>query len=97
MLESMSKRMGAAGARVAQADDETLYGDIVTLAQRHDYPLAARILSIAELEHWTVQRTALALAYSHMILSNEHAADLKDMLNFMQRPIIITKDGIENA
>jgi len=80
MLKGLSKRMGEAGKRVAEADAETLWGEIREMARNHDYRLASSILAIGEAEHWTVMHTALALAYAHMVLSNGHANDLRELM-----------------
>jgi hypothetical protein len=101
MLEGMSKRMGEAGKRVAEADAETLWTMIQTMASGmswnesddpftiNNFMLAAAIIRISEFEHWTPLRTALALAYAHMVLSNDHFKDLVEVQAFMQRPMVI--------
>ena len=91
MLEKLSKRMYEAGKRVAEADSETLWAEILAMAQQHDYHLASRIIDIGEIEHWTVMHTALALAYTHMAVCNEHGEDIKDMLAMMNRPIVMNR------
>lgn len=93
MLEKLSERMGKAGARVAEADAETLWAEIRDMAQHHDYRLASSILAIGEMEHWTVMHTALALAYAHMILSNEHGEDIKSLLAIMIPTIVKVDNG----
>jgi hypothetical protein len=91
MFEGISKRMGEAGKRVAEADSETLWAEILTMAQNHDSALASHILTIGEMEHWTTTHTALALAYVHMVLSNGHGEDIKDLMAIMNRPIIMNR------
>ena len=71
MLETRGKRISEVGARLIEADAETLWAEIRELARNQDYPFAARIVEVAEHEHWTVTHVALALAHAHMVLSNE--------------------------
>lgn len=85
MDEGLSRRMYEAGKRVAEADSETLWSEILVMAQNQESALASSIIAIGEVGHWTPLHTALALAYTHMILSNEHT-----------RPIIGLDDEIEN-
>ena len=99
MLEGMGKRMTEAAERIRDADSETLWSMIQTMAFTPWNPedpltignnaIAASILHIGEMEHWTVQHTALVLAYVHMVMSNDHQKDLKEMMDFMQRPMVI--------
>lgn len=100
MLEGMGKRMTEAAERIRNADSETLWAMIVQMAftpwNPENEPLsvgnnviAASILRIGEVEHWTVQHTALVLAYVHIVMSNDHQKDLKEMMDFMQRPMVI--------
>jgi hypothetical protein len=102
MLEAMGKRMGEVGARIANADAETLWADIQRMAIGEPWSeqdpfkintnvLAAHIIRIAEIEHWTLLHTAMVLAYTHMVLASDHATDLKEMLDFTQRPIIVNR------
>lgn len=99
MLEGMGNRMTEAAERLRNADSETLWSMIQNLAfapwDREDpftitnNVVAATVLRVAEHEHWTVQHTALALAYVHIIMSNDHQKDLMEMMNYMQRPLQI--------
>jgi len=101
MLEGISKRMGEAGAHVAKADAETLWTDIQRMAAgtpwgENEDPfdvngsvLAATIIRIGEFEGWTVQHTALALAYAYMVLGEDHRKDLMELTTLMHRPMII--------
>jgi hypothetical protein len=90
MLEARGQRVEEASTRVREADAETMWAMIQDLAARHDYPMASQILALGRHEHWTVMHTALVLAYMHMSLSHGHGEDLKDMLAFNQRPMVIT-------
>ena len=101
-MTGISERMGKAGARVAEADAEALWADIQRLAAgvpwNDDEPfavnnsmLASTIIRISEHEHWSILRTAMALAYAHMVLSNDHFKDLLEMQSYMQRPIIMNR------
>jgi hypothetical protein len=100
MLEGMGKRMTEAAERIRNADSETLWAMIQNMAlapwNPNDDPstitnnvMAAQVLRIGEIEHWTVQHTALVLAYVHIVMSNDHQKDLAEMLDFMQRPIVM--------
>ena len=101
MMNGIAKRMGEAGAVVANSDAETLWTRIERMAmglneepqsmRRVSYTLAGQILQIGRHEHWTTLRTALALAYSHMILSDCHNEDMHDLMMIMQRPIIVNR------
>jgi len=93
MFETMGQRMGEAGARVAKADSETLWAMVEEMANNHESPLAASILQIGKMERWTTLHTALALAYAHMVLSNGHAQDMKELIATMNRPIVIAVEG----
>jgi hypothetical protein len=101
MLEGMSKRMGEAGARVSSADAEALWADIQRMAAgipwtdqedpfiMHNFMLAKTIVQLAEHEHWTMLHTALALAYAHMVLSQDHWKDLTEMQALSIRPMVV--------
>jgi hypothetical protein len=101
MLEGMGQRMTEAAERMRNADSETLWSMIQNLAMgagqwNEEDPftitnnvIAATVLRVAEMEHWTVQHTALALAYVHIVMSNDHQKDLMEMMNYMQRPMVI--------
>jgi hypothetical protein len=99
MFEGMSKRIGEAATRLRDADSETLWAEIQRLASGQQFTetpdfsvhhiMAAHILMIAKHEGWSVLHTALALAYVHMILSDDHLADLNEMTLYMQKPMIV--------
>jgi hypothetical protein len=83
-----------AGTAVAIADDETLFALIKDIAfgahldqWKIGSPLLRAILSIAEVEHWTTQRTALALAYTFILKDEENMNRILDMVNKSARPI----------
>lgn len=100
----MGKRMEACAARLREADAETLWADIQRMAAGlpwQDDPdpvnafsnsmLANAIIKIAEVENWTVLRTALALAYAHIMLSSDHQKDLKELAALQTRPIVMNR------
>lgn len=102
MLEGLSKRMGEAGKRVAEADAEALWADIQRMAAGipwQDDPdplrsisnsaLAATIIRLAAVENWSFLRTALALAYAHMVLASDHWQDIMEMQARSIRPMVI--------
>lgn len=91
MLDHVAKAMEEAGSRVAEADAETLWSMIQEKAQHS--ALASTILNIAKFEDWTVVRTALALAYAHIILTDAQREDIIDLLMIQQpRTIIVKKE-----
>jgi hypothetical protein len=87
---TVAKDLRVVSPRWMEADAETLWAEIRELARNHDYPFAARILEVGEHQHWTVTQVALALAYAHMVLSNNHGQDLQEMA-FMNGPILINR------
>ena len=99
MLEGMGKRMTEAAERIRNADSETLWSMIQNMAFAPWNPedpdtignnvIAASVLRIGEIENWTVMHTALVLAYVHIVMSNDHQKDLKEMTEFMQRPMVL--------
>lgn len=85
-----------AGTAVAIADDETLFALIKDIAfganldqWKVSSPLLRAILSLAEIEHWTTQRTALALAYTFILKDEENMERIMDMVNKSTRPIVM--------
>lgn len=100
MFEAIGERMGEVGARVANADAETLWAMIERMAAGLDeepqstrirYALAGQILKISKAQHWTPLHTALVLAYAHMVLSDAHNQDLLDVVTVMQRTVIVNR------
>lgn len=77
------------GRRVANSDDETIFSLIIDMAKRADNGMPTAILRIAEREHWTVQRTALALAYTYMVKDSGHLDELAKAVANSTRPMII--------
>jgi hypothetical protein len=61
------QRMIEAAERLNEADCETLWATIQDLATRVENPLPKHVLDMAQVRHWTVQHTALALAYVLMM------------------------------
>lgn len=90
-----------AGTTVAIADDETLFtliqnkaigartwNDTPRLAWGS--PILRAILLLAEHEHWTVQRTALAIAYTFILKDEDNMERIVDMVNKSTRPILMS-------
>jgi hypothetical protein len=74
MVEAvMATKLGTAACmieaaeRLQEADCETLWAMVKETAERSENPLPKTILEQAEREHWTVQHTALAIAYVLMM------------------------------
>jgi hypothetical protein len=61
------QRMIEAAERLNEADCETLWATVEDLAGRTENPLPKTVLEMAKDRHWTVQHTALALAYVLMM------------------------------
>ena len=80
MFENLEKRMGEAGSRVAESDSETLWAMIQAEAKDHPLGLASAVLAISQMENWTPTHTALALAYSHMILTKGFKEDMQEIV-----------------
>lgn len=77
------------GKRVANSDDETIFALIIDIAKKADNNMALAILRIGDREHWTVQRTALALAYTFMVKDDGHLKELSEAVARSTRPMII--------
>lgn len=89
MGETKVSSMYQAGQAMATSDDETIFGLIENMAQRSMNSLASRILAISRIEHWTVQRTALVLAYTFIVRDEESFDRIMEIINNSIRPMII--------
>lgn len=90
VVTDAQKAMYLAGSTIAKSDDETIFGLIADMATRSNVSvLGSQILYVAEREHWSVQRTALALAYTFMLRDEGHISEMQDLQERMVRPIIM--------
>lgn len=91
MGETKISSMHQAGQVMATSDDETIFGLIENMALRSVNSLASRILAMSRIEHWTVQRTTLVLAYTFILRDEENFDRILEITNnsISPRPMII--------
>lgn len=88
MAVGTSKAGTVAGEIVSKADAETLYALIQEKAK--DSPIVHMLLLLGEFEGWTVQHTALAIAFTLVIKDEDNTRRMIDMVSKSTRPILMS-------